>query len=380
MIIELQFSDIKQIFTYMVESIMEISQLKNPKINLMIEFWLLQNSLLHVYPIELKRVLNKYNGSANRLNEPKLLKKMQEHISILANNIIRQEKVMSVYFTSLDDDRVPVKTRINDIYSNICIYLLYLDFKDSDLNECLDCIFRIDINNNIIVPNSYNYLVELYNIKQNKINQSNTDKFLEIYNKYHYAMDDIDQFSECFISIDEINRIDYAELALDDLFDLWIHRKNDIDIEVVKDQYELKLKKHFSMEYFRLGVITGIIDYARFLDPAISKLENAIKKDGYSFKWEFLKFIEVAYYADIDLSGEKFKFLHEIQNDYYNWLLNLESFDYERFEPYWLLEWGALAYFNKFKTITKIKTKVEEYLAKNDHPTMSRIYFNFFCK
>lgn len=375
---ELQYLDVKQLFSYMFKSILELCKLKNPTILIKIDVWLFKMSIIHMYSNELQRILNRYKFSSNRLMDPKLLENFADHIIKVLINIEKNEKVLSGYFISMDDDRVPLKTRINDIYSNICIHLLYLNFDSRSLNKCLKFIFSIDINNNIIVPNSYNYLVELFNIKQNKINRSNTKKFLKIYKKYYFAMDQVDQYSEGFISSDEVKEMDYVEVGLDELVDLWEHRRKDINIELVKYQYESKLTTRFSMEYYRLGVMVGIIEHGHFLAAAISSLEVTLNKNRNSFKWEFQKFIEVAYHADINLDGQDFKFLHGIKNEYINWLMDLESFDYERFEPYWLLEWGAPAYYNKFKTIDKLKTKLEEYLAKNDHPTMSRIYFNYF--
>ena len=89
--------------------------------------------------------------------------------------------------------------------------------------------------------------------------------------------------------------------------------------------------------------------------------------------------IALAYHLDLDLSEASFQEIAQ-KSDYYNWLINLETFDYTKFKIHWLTKThGNLDIFlNKFKNVPAIKTKLEAYLKTTHSEQLRKIYFDYF--
>jgi hypothetical protein len=79
---------------------------------------------------------------------------------------------------------------------------------------------------------------------------------------------------------------------------------------------------------------------------------------------------------DVDTTAKKFDKLRA-KHLYFNWLLNLNDFDYAQFDPEWLLIYNVDSYTNKFKTVENLKIEIEKALKRAYNPELAKIYHQF---
>lgn len=64
--------------------------------------------------------------------------------------------------------------------------------------------------------------------------------------------------------------------------------------------------------------------------------------------------------------------------DYYDWLLDVDGFDYTKFKIGWLLLYPTKFYLEKFRKHEVVKTKVETFLRSNRDIRIERLYFDLY--
>ena len=153
----------------------------------------------------------------------------------------------------------------------------------------------------------------------------------------------------------------------------------------IKLLIESFLSKHFDTQIFYLAAYHGVIDYNTFFEKLVEstpRREMAKKARqsmlGYEdFRNDDLdRVITLAYKYSIDLKSEKIQALADGIN-YYEWLLNLDTFDYEKFDPYWLLYEPNMVFIQEFRKHEKIRSTVKEYLKKFQISRLKDIYIEY---
>ena len=61
--------------------------------------------------------------------------------------------------------------------------------------------------------------------------------------------------------------------------------------------------------------------------------------------------------------------------DYYCWLMDIDNFDYSKFNPYWILEFKTIHYLNRFKKSQRLKEELCKALNNNYIEGVAKIYF-----
>lgn len=65
-------------------------------------------------------------------------------------------------------------------------------------------------------------------------------------------------------------------------------------------------------------------------------------------------------------------------SDYYDWLLDMEGFNYQKFDVKWLALYTTKYYFNEFRKYDIIKTKLSGYLLSARDPQLERVYVDLY--
>ncbi len=87
--------------------------------------------------------------------------------------------------------------------------------------------------------------------------------------------------------------------------------------------------------------------------------------------------INLAYKVGIDLSNEKYSKFRGL-SDYFDWLLDIENFDYSKFKPHWVNLINTKSYWDRYKKSKSLKMFLNEYLEKNKNDTLLKKYFNLY--
>jgi hypothetical protein len=144
---------------------------------------------------------------------------------------------------------------------------------------------------------------------------------------------------------------------------------------------ETFLVKEFKTDLYYSAAIYGIIDYKLFFDqylslslppPKGSKIRHSFDRGVVEFS-RLNEILNLAFKYDIDLSAVEFTKFAGI-SDYYDWLLNMDEFDYSKFEPLWILAYQTDIYKNKIFTNDKVKEYLKKWLRKTKHPYISELF------
>jgi hypothetical protein len=155
----------------------------------------------------------------------------------------------------------------------------------------------------------------------------------------------------------------------------------------ITNRVETLLENHFDTQVFFLAAFHGISACDRFfvkLIERVPRLEMAKKSTismlGYEdFRNDNLdRLISLAYKYGIDLMRPEIQALAD-GVDYYEWLLNLDGFDYEKFDAYWLLYEPNLIFLNEFKKYKKLKDAVKKYITQSRVSRLQEIYMEHLC-
>jgi hypothetical protein len=138
----------------------------------------------------------------------------------------------------------------------------------------------------------------------------------------------------------------------------------------------------FDDELYSYVALETIVDYKPFFKQYLIKLLPYKNIWGYervgnnlvSYYPPLNWIISFVYKFQIDTKSEELKELAQ-SHEYFNWLLNLETFDYSKFKLEWIAVYEHISYFQKFKTIPVLKLQIEKKLKEHYDSFLSEIYY-----
>ncbi|WP_430406346.1 hypothetical protein [Fluviicola sp.] len=122
-----------------------------------------------------------------------------------------------------------------------------------------------------------------------------------------------------------------------------------------------------------------IIKYSRS-EPIKSSYNNFHGQPNYNGDLDLL--IEALYKFEIDLKEDRFKGLNN-HGIYYQWLLNLDTFDYSQFDPQWILCYIRKSYTKRFARCIPLKEAIENHIISSEQTNKTAIqerYFEIYLK
>lgn len=157
---------------------------------------------------------------------------------------------------------------------------------------------------------------------------------------------------------------------------------------IIARKVEDLLSKQFDGQVFYLAAYHGVVDPNRFFNKLLEHVpRNEMTKRasrsimGYDdFTNDNLdRVITLGYKYSIDLSRPEIRALANGVS-YYEWLLDLENFDYQKFDPYWLLLDPNAVFIEEFRKHNKIRVAVREYLKTRNVSRLKDIYIEYLSE
>lgn len=147
---------------------------------------------------------------------------------------------------------------------------------------------------------------------------------------------------------------------------------------VIEKIYEV-LNKNFDRNLYYKAIlldviVTNDIMFGKFVQACIES--NHIRMFNSKNRYHFIDaLINLVFKLNRPLPQEA-KTTIEKLDLYYEWLLNLNSFDYNKFDVYWLTDYTTKYYFEKFRKNQLIRRHLIKYLNNNHDERIERIFFN----
>ena len=137
---------------------------------------------------------------------------------------------------------------------------------------------------------------------------------------------------------------------------------------------ESGLIRKFEFETCYLAIIFSVIELKdALLDKMITSISsikrsndvNRISIFGHreDRSYAFGQFINLCFKEEINTKSNRFDFIRKF-DVYYEWLLDIDTFDYSNFDPDWITEYGTKFYLKRFSESKVLKMELEKCLKK----------------
>lgn len=381
LLFDTKFSEISQIVHKTFDSILTLSLIRHersPKPHLWDTF--IKYTLIYLSETELKESLLYYKKISPIFKDEKNLNIIEKVLTNVISNIHSNKNELLSYFKAKSNNNFSLSDNINQAFRNVCLYYSSLNFGNDIMNENLTKLLEISATTGYIWPSSYRLLIDLINKRQAVITTKNTDLIKTLYETKSEIFLELDLYCGSFIDLQDF---DYNNAHIDTLFNLWFYRQNEINKDKIKEAFGKLLTDKYSFHDLWLGVITDLIEFEPYKNKTIEYLSDILhdKFDFHLNEWIVKSFLEIAFHQDLNLAlpeYQKLKPKSTKEEDYYSWLFNLASYDYSRFNPYWLLKYPYDIFLNKFKAIPEVKEKLIAHLKENEDAKLSHLYFKHF--
>lgn len=317
-------------------------------------------------------------------------------------------------FLKLVDTKCDEKSSVKDAYSNrigtIFSNLLIISSLIKDIDEKVDVIAFSIVksiqSNQIFNPSNTKYALFFLQRKAYKLDLKILTKALWLPVDFDYLNHDnwIERMTG--IILDNYGKINSSNkqhmqrfikyISSRNMFDhegyinlIHIHRvsKNEEIKQEIENVIQEKLKSSFSFELFYLSVLFDIFessseDLDKFIHEAIpdrkahsfQSIMTGVKDNRFS---KLNKLINLCYKCQFDLSDPRFEILKGVDR-YYDWLLGMGSFDQEKFDPLWVIEYPTTYYLDEVKKHPYIRQKISIYLATNTNRQIERLFIKLY--
>ncbi|MBB4806991.1 hypothetical protein HNP38_002287 [Chryseobacterium defluvii] len=389
------YSEFKDLSKNVLESIFTLYTLKNPLTNKYEKFdWsILEMWIFNVDEDYSKYLLKKYSIKKIIIdNELKIADRLNE----LIENLIESNE----YIENLSNWFNPL--RIDIILNKIILITSLLDVDFKEKKRIIQSIIKLcDIlENKHIIP--YSELVKFGEVNEHDIDKDLLKSIIDL-----FFLDEYERFgfggllkiyaeksSEIEIenlikAILKVKRLDDIEINSDNehiekLFYLFTFLKNDFK-EKIKVKITKKLNEEFDAELYDLSIIFKLIDFDKELfqkfiqtTPDMSNLDEERFRHGYYENDRLGQIMNIVFKYNLEINDEiksLTKKSHPNYYEYYCWLMDIDNYDYTKFNPFWVLKYRTKYYFERFKNSTKLKEELSKSLKENYIEGVAKIYF-----
>ncbi len=398
-----RFSDFQQVFEPFAESLFALHAMNDEQPGKLGAFddWMLHRLILLGSPKFIIRCFNKYHFQQikYKTSDPSIqFAKLVRNVLTLPRNF--KKRINAVCENIFDE----FWNSYNDQFGNIMVLMGLVELDEGFVNEVADKLIKFLQKEDVIFPVKYDHITTFLEQKKKMISQKNRLKFLRLTftSKKTHSRDWFEMLLNLLNAEQEgfvLQASDFSSLTAI-LFDkcpvcgqqhdvellpnLWSALKDTAQKVVVTHQIHKILVKEFNAELVYYSVIMDAIPMKeewrqRFIELAKPRPNRVTFKsmfggesDMHLYALDIL--INIGFKLGWDFTSPDFDSLRGI-HDYYDWLLNMESFDYARFNPRWVKEYGTYYYYNEFRKYPVIREKLVAYLNNHHDPQLLRVFF-----
>lgn len=397
------FSDFLQVFEDFAESLFALHAMNDEqpgKLGAFID-WMVHRLVFNGTPSMLVRLFNKYHLKQIKYNTsetPMQFHKLARNILTLPRNF--RERMNAVCENVFDD----FWRSYNNQFGNIMVLMGLLELDEKFVNEIAVKLLKYLRREDVLFPVQYEHITTFLEHKRKLISPANRLAFLRstFTNKKTHFRDwfemlmmlvnadgngfvlQHDDFSSLNGILFDKCKVCEQQHDLELLPQLWKVLNDPGQKAVVASQITKVLEGEFNDDFVYYGVLMDAVEMReewkqRFIEMAMPRPNRVTFKsmfggepDMHIYSLDIL--INLGLKLGWDFTDPAFASLRGI-HDYYDWLLDMEAFDYAKFKPRWLKEYGTYYYYESFRKHPNIRKKLEEYLDGNYDPQMLRVYF-----
>ncbi|MCX8523142.1 hypothetical protein OF897_04295 [Chryseobacterium formosus] len=384
------YQEYEQLSQKILESLLVLHTLKNPETNKYEQFdwYALELWIFNIQEEFTTYLFRKYEIKTIRISM-ETFNKLEALVDNLLKSQIEFKKYSSVYSP----------LRLGRIINNIIAIITLVD-KTPQQKE--NIILKILSNSKILLK--YNLMpfdgLNFYAIKKESFIKKATLKkiayILFLNNSTYRYFEVLEKYFE-LCTEKEIEKLIYRVLKINTLDDINVKSVDFEDLLYAfsllnqnnKDSLKVKfnniLEKDFDSSLYSNLLLYDLIDFEESsFDKLLSYVVNRSDFDEKRFpfhSYQNLDFYNVMsvvfkYNLKIDekIKAQIDKVFHK-ERDYFEWLMDIDNYDYTKFNSYWILKSRTKYFTERFKKSTKLKTEIEKSLKVNYIEGVAKMYF-----
>lgn len=154
----------------------------------------------------------------------------------------------------------------------------------------------------------------------------------------------------------------------------------------IKNIINDELVSNFNPDFFYIFTIYDVIDFQEGLFrkfvkevPDDTKKNEAMKNlflNSWLYNFRLGQVLNLIFHHNIPITDD-LRQLSSLSNTklYYDWLFNLDDFDYSNFDIYWLLNYKTASYYKAFKRSKKLMKVIEKSMKDDYIEGVAKVYF-----
>ena len=124
-----------------------------------------------------------------------------------------------------------------------------------------------------------------------------------------------------------------------------------------------------------------LVDYTRILPEYLALFKETFSRKESQFQYiegevffrDLSDLLNLAFKNNVTLPTELIERMKKA-SDYYEWVLDMEHFDYSKFNPLWILQYPTVYYLKRIFSVHQIKNSLKVWLRENYQPQIAYFY------
>lgn len=349
---------------------------------------------------DLFKVFDKYNILVIRYKKTSKVG-LENWVRNAFTDYLEFESLLKLKFEEGND----FKMRYENLIKNLLFFISIIEMEEETEKEFSSLIIRFFLDQKIVrtpfIPRSFNlFLVR----KARHISSDDYFKLIELSylnSKFHQSVlinALRDSISKSDLEI-QISRKNQVQIIIDSCLGKCVncqstheHQLSEYYLLMSADGQDLVRKEvisilnnKFDYELYITSVLYDIIDHSDHWEDYLKTADERIKaweKRGYRFsRWKHNNTLT-------DLLNMKFKLKNNMLSgfiakymgisNYYDWLIDMEAFDYSKFQVEWLNVSRTKYYLEQYRSSKALKNYLHSYLKENRNEIVAHQYFQLF--
>lgn len=294
----------------------------------------------------------------------------------------------------LEDNNDGFRISFNDYFENMLTIAAFFELEDRIVNKLAEKLLTFLKKEKIVRRGKYECVTDFLFRKKSQIKKSTLVNFFNFFTskqKFHDE-DIVEDIINCFedhsfteipdkvfqnmikASLEICNKCNqnHGSGILISLFKKVDSQKK----EIISQKITLKLKEKFEYDLFYRSSIYKLIEVEEdvllklideFIVDSEAKARNPIFRENNEFvNYRLDQLINLCFMIEIDTTTERFQKFKSI-HPYYDWLFNLDTFDYVNFDVNWVLINRIKYYYKRMSKCENLKNALVNYLDNESH-------------
>jgi hypothetical protein len=318
-------------------------------------------------------------------------------IELTMNLLTNEQAIRKSIIDFADEDNLFFEEKYNRLFENILVMASLLDLDEGSINQCTSTLLSFLDSQKLLHRRNFGSVKLFLEYNRGKINDETLFKLLNYFSKNDvgYQVEILETLidnlktenisrlpEELFYDI--LNRFvgnntnNNSQLLVIKLFEKVDNERKD----VIKNTIQKILNDNFNFQAYYLYSMNDIISLDEFkILGWVRDFDISKRKQNFGFlsdeseaylNYYLNELLNLCFKASIDINNQEFEKLKQI-HPYYEWLLNMDNFDYSRFDPEWVLSYQTSYYLKRMAKSNILKQALVLFLKENNHYRIERL-------